>query len=736
MPGQRPPKAVPIDMNARWGPRLRQITCGLFCLLAVGPARVSPKDPEPTSLSPATLRACAPEASRQLPGQRSARVLLGLSAYACGDAAGAVTLLSAVPRSPDAPRSEESFEDWRLFALAAAAFESGDLALATAAADTLLLDHPESPLRHRSFALRAQIALQAGELDRALSMARASRAASFPEPLRTELDVLAWEAATKLERSIDVRLEASQLLLRSPVEALELNVAETLRSPQGAISWTDHFRSWELLQRADRLLEVGLVGEALETLIAVPASEKGFDWQLLNARALIEDKRGVEALDTLGDADPPDPSSQLELAWLRAEAALDAATARRGRRNLPSDEREAMRRSAQVELRQIVQRGGDSGRAVDALGRLFEELADGAHFEDVMEILERLRTLDPDDTRGARYLWRLGWRQYSQRNYSGAIGYWSELLGLYPSSKLARAAHYWSARAHESLGNGTRAQTLFEEVAAAPATDFYRKHALIRLGREIEPPVELPEIARQPWPSDPLLARAEQLSDLGIDRLGLEEVELLGSIAERRAVAALRSRILARQGRRRESIQSLWPVFPTLGTSDQVVVPGEALRMYYPVEFLSIVERFAADNQLPVTLLLAMIRQESAFDVEARSWAGARGLMQVMPATARELAQRLGLPYSKERLNDPSYSVQLGSRYFRQVLDMFEGNVELALAGYNAGPYRIRKLVRNAGSNLEVDTFLEGLKIEESKTYVKRVVLFSNSYQQLYPGLG
>ena len=158
--------------------------------------------------------------------------------------------------------------------------------------------------------------------------------------------------------------------------------------------------------------------------------------------------------------------------------------------------------------------------------------------------------------------------------------------------------------------------------------------------------------------------------------------------------------------------------------------------MYYPLDFHDIVRQSARDARIPPTLLFAMIRQESAFDVSARSWAGARGLMQVMPATARELAQRLGLPYSVDRLNDPAYSVKLGSSYFRQVLDMFDGEIELALAGYNAGPYRIRKLVRNAGSTIELDRFMEGLPIEESKTYVRRVVLFSNSYASLYPELG
>ena len=85
-----------------------------------------------------------------------------------------------------------------------------------------------------------------------------------------------------------------------------------------------------------------------------------------------------------------------------------------------------------------------------------------------------------------------------------------------------------------------------------------------------------------------------------------------------------------------------------------------------------------------------MIRQESAFDPQARSRAGARGLMQLMPATAREWAQRLGLPYSTARLHDPDYSIRLGTAYFANVLNLFDGTTELALAGYNGGPTRIR----------------------------------------------
>jgi soluble lytic murein transglycosylase len=106
-----------------------------------------------------------------------------------------------------------------------------------------------------------------------------------------------------------------------------------------------------------------------------------------------------------------------------------------------------------------------------------------------------------------------------------------------------------------------------------------------------------------------------------------------------------------------------------------------------------------------------------------------------MPSTAKELALRNGLTYSHNLLADPSFNVRLGTTYFRQVYTMFGENLELSLAGYNGGPYRIKRLWNEAG-NGDIDRFLENLGVEESKIYVKRILVLSDSYRQLYPQVG
>jgi soluble lytic murein transglycosylase len=161
-------------------------------------------------------------------------------------------------------------------------------------------------------------------------------------------------------------------------------------------------------------------------------------------------------------------------------------------------------------------------------------------------------------------------------------------------------------------------------------------------------------------------------------------------------------------------------------------VPLEARQIYYPLAYRESVDRHAGYRGLAPELVLAMIRQESAFDARALSRSGARGLMQLMPATGSELARRLGLSFSLSQLEDPDYSVRLGTAYFRQVLDMFGGNEELALAGYNNGPFRIKRLWQEAGPSAELDHFLETLAWDETRSYVKRILIHQDSYRQLY----
>lgn len=657
-----------------------------------------------------------------------AQALLGLYAHSCGQAKYAEERLFAAA-DPDGP-----LEDWRLYVLSDAASGQGHIALAQASLAKLLGDYPGSVLRPRAILKAATLSWERGDAARALELIQAGRGEELPDAEAMALEVLGWEIGTSRGDGA-VRAEAARrLLVRFPTKASELQVVDIFRGGP-TLDWASVLTADQLERRAQALLDLKLASSALTTLDAVPLAGRDLDWYLLKARALTAADRGTEALELLAGKEASQPRQAAALAWERAMAAEDVATAQRGRTNLASADRQRFRLQSQQYLEKVAQAGGDPELARKALKSLYADYQEDELFDRAVDTLRRLRRIDPKDTTGSSHLWQVGWREYGKGNYTGAIGYWTELYSLYPEDSSARRGRYWSGRAFDALGEGERAQQIYNEIIQADTSDFYRRSALGRLRGKPAALAAAAIGAKESWPAAPELERARLLTDLGLEDFAQAEAELVrGKIAER-PMKALEATILARRGDRRKSVLVIRDAFPSLGGPFQATVPDEARRLYYPVEHQDTIRTWATQNRLPPYLVYGIIRQESAFDTNAQSWAGARGLMQLMPATAKELALKNGLVYSHEKLSDPAYNVRLGTTYFRQVFNMFDENLELSLAGYNGGPYRIKRLWNESG-NGELDRFLEGLGIEESKTYVKRILVLSDSYRQLYPNAG
>jgi soluble lytic murein transglycosylase len=136
----------------------------------------------------------------------------------------------------------------------------------------------------------------------------------------------------------------------------------------------------------------------------------------------------------------------------------------------------------------------------------------------------------------------------------------------------------------------------------------------------------------------------------------------------------------------------------------------------------------ASSGEFPDPLILhAVVRQESAFDTEAVSHAGARGLMQLMPQTALRVARRLNISYSQNRLtHDPTYNLRLGQAYLADMLYDYDGSLILALAAYNAGPVRVERWLQRYGdpgpSIYDAIDWTESIPFAETRNYVQRVL--------------
>ncbi len=663
---------------------------------------------------------------------REARFVLGMWALAEQEHARGAALLQA------AAEPDGRFEDWRLLALADCHAALDSLPAATATLDRLLESRPGSPLRAPAALRAAAVAARLGDRDRVEELVALGRRERFAAPEARELEQAAWQVAVDSGATDMQRQVARRLLVRLPILASQLEVIELFRQPSGAIEWLSFLRVEDLLERTRSLLTVGITAGALDALEAVPTHRRGLEWRMLRVEALTLARRSDAARTLVATLEGETTGARIRIAELRADADLEAARVRPGREVPSAAERDRLRASGREALRRVLDLAGDEpahrDAALAAHRRLLALLLDDEQVEPALALLPTLRRLDPDDESGARFLWRHGWREYQRRNPTGAIGYWSELEAIFPASRFARSGRYWTARAHEALGDEERAATVYREIASVGVEDFYRRHAMSRLAGEPVDSVDAPRQPREPWPWDADLARALWLSDHGLDEAALVEADGLAGVAEPRAARAFEAVALARLGRRRDSIHAITRAFPQLGSLQQDSAPEEALRLYYPRAFEPIVRRFAGSQKIPVPLLFAMIRQESAFDPTAVSRSGARGLMQLMPSTGRELAQRMRLTFSSGRLSDPEFNIRLGSSYFRQLLEMFGGNEELALAGYNGGPYRIKRLWRDEGAAAELDLFLEGLALSETTRYVKRIVLFRDTYDRLDGG--
>ena len=167
--------------------------------------------------------------------------------------------------------------------------------------------------------------------------------------------------------------------------------------------------------------------------------------------------------------------------------------------------------------------------------------------------------------------------------------------------------------------------------------------------------------------------------------------------------------------------------FPEIATVEQDSVPPYFLRMYYPTKYQDDIIANAKKNNLDPYLIMGLINQESFYNPSARSPVGAVGLMQLMPPTSKELARRL---HTSSNAENPRVNITLGTFYFKQLVDMFNGSQLLTVASYNAGMGNVLRWKR-AAPGRPLDELIESMPFQETRNYVKRVQMLGASYRRL-----
>jgi soluble lytic murein transglycosylase len=157
----------------------------------------------------------------------------------------------------------------------------------------------------------------------------------------------------------------------------------------------------------------------------------------------------------------------------------------------------------------------------------------------------------------------------------------------------------------------------------------------------------------------------------------------------------------------------------------------DRLDLRFPMPWQETFQHHASLQSVPSTELMAIARRESAFFPQANSPVGARGLMQLMPATGKQVASSLGKRHSNADLYEVDHNVLLGSTYYKQLLDRYDGNRVFALTAYNAGPHRVDRWRHKAGETVSVEIWIETIPYKETRNYVQAVLSYNVVFQHL-----
>lgn len=279
---------------------------------------------------------------------------------------------------------------------------------------------------------------------------------------------------------------------------------------------------------------------------------------------------------------------------------------------------------------------------------------------------------------------------------------------------------YWQAVVYSHEGKQELANQGFAEVARE--RDYYGFLAADRLGQEYtynNIPLVLEEARSEPLRRLPAVQRIEELYFHKEELLAQSEWYQVLQTADPEQQQAL-AWLASRQGWSRMAIDAA-----------NRAKAWDALDLRFPMPYLETFAHYGALQKVASTELMAIARRESAFFPQARSPVGARGLMQIMPATGKQVAKSIGAAHNSSELYDVDHNVLLGSTYYRQLLDRFDGNRVFALTGYNAGPHRVDRWRNKPGETLPVEIWVETIPYKETRNYVQAVLAYNVVFKYL-----
>lgn len=439
--------------------------------------------------------------------------------------------------------------------------------------------------------------------------------------------------------------------------------------------------------------------------------------------------------------------------------------------------RERNYRQAAKLYTELLKTGGATSPEVDILTKMAQSYARHDNFDGAINTNALIIKKFPKTAAASQAATKLGFLYFDSGQYQKAITYFDKyrpsgtqrelanwyrlwsfyLLGKYDQAlsemrawgkiktadkKTRLMAQYWEARILTKLGQGNAAKALYTQLTQMDRVGYYGFLAAQRLkSGKLVPPllvdtsvlqgvprghdkVDLAKSALGLVPERDSLIRAVLLAQMGLDSFAYSE--------------STNSTLLKNAG---ENIQEVFHLASNYHSGHTLAyaalksgsAPLSSYRLGFPQAYAKYVKKFAAQWQINENLAYAIMRQESAFKPEAKSFAFAYGLMQIIPPTGDEIANQVGFKgFHAALLNQPLINTYFGTFYLSHLLKKFNGDIVYATAAYNAGPEAVKRWSTKSTS-LEKDEFIELIPYKETREYVKRVLVNHLIYDRIYP---
>jgi soluble lytic murein transglycosylase len=617
--------------------------------------------------------------------------------------------------------------DYVSYYLGSSYFQTGRTAEALASLTNFDKTYPESLLIRDAHVMLANALLAEGRAQEAIKLLEKER-----EPTRADIELTlgrAYAASAQTEKAVTIlRNLYFTMPLSGEAGQAEFELKKLAASTQIPPPGLNGRRTRaDLLLKGKRFSDAaneyrGLVGD-------VSASERP-QVQLALGTALRHAGQNREAKQVLESISSPTPEVNAERLFNLGEIA-----------RATDDENAFLQILGQ--LRETMPNSLWLDQALLSAGNIYLLKRD---YDRAIDTYRELQERFPNGGRAAYAHWKVAWLSLRQGRNADAKNGFEQQITLYPNSAEVPAALYWRARLAEEDGEPATARAYYQKLSDRFRNYYYAELARQRL-KKIPPdsdPVHYALLDRVPpidsgaivtldaVPTDDLRVQKAQLLENGA-LLDFSARELQAAAAADKAnwATAETARMYNEAGRYDMAIEVLKRAVPSYFAVDLPSLPRAYWEALFPKAYWPDLKKFSSQNALDPYLVASLIRQESEFNPAAVSRANAVGLMQLLPKVGKGVAKQEKIKhYSAQQLFTPAINLELGTRYFRAMVDKF-GAFEYALAAYNAGSDRVGDWL-GQGKYRDPQEFVESIPFTETREYVQAILRNENVYRQLY----